>query len=137
MLPRNAALVWTTFVVLTLAVPSLLPIFGAIVPGRAGLKTRSHLRALRQDIRLAASLTAFLITFLAHQAWLMLDAIGRTLFRLFISRRNLLQWVTSAQTNLGPELDLNAAYRRMSGAVVIATISAALIGDLRPDAWGV
>ena len=137
MLPRNAALVWTTFVVLTLAVPALLPIFGAIVPGRAGLKTRSHLRALRQDIRLAASLSAFLIAFLAHQAWLMLDAIGRTLFRLFVSRRNLLQWVASAQTNLGPRLDLSTAYRGMSGGVVIATVSAALMAWLRPDAWGV
>ena len=137
MLPGKVALVWTAFVVLAIGVPALLPIFAAMVPRRAGVNARSHLRALRKDIWLAASLTAFLITFLAHQAWLMLDAIGRTLFRLFISRRNLLQWVTSAQTNLGPELDLNAAYRRMSGAVVIATISAALIGDLRPDAWGV
>src|SRR5256884_1766293 len=41
MLPRNAAVVWTTFVGLTLAGPALLPTFGAIVPGRACLKTLS------------------------------------------------------------------------------------------------
>ncbi len=136
-LPRYAALVWTAFVVLTIGLPALLPIFAAVVPRRSGVNARSHFRALRKDIWLAASLIAFLITFLAHQAWLMIDAIGRTLFRLFVSRRNLLQWVTAAQANLMPRLDLYSAYRRMSGGIVIALIAAALVGYLRPDAWRV
>ena len=137
LLSRNAALLWTAFVLLTIGLPALLPIFAAIVPRRAGVNARSHLRALRGDIGLAASLTAFLIAFLAHQAWLMVDAIGRTLFRLFVSRRNLLQWVTAAQASLRPQLDLNGAYRRMSGGVAIALIAAALIGYFQPDAWPV
>ena len=135
LLPRNGALLWTAFVVLTIAVPALLPIVAAVVPRRAGVNARSHLRALRNDIGLAACLSAFLITFLAHQAWLMIDAISRTLFRLFVSRRNLLQWVTAAQTNLSPQLDLDSAYRRMSGGVLIALLAAALVGYLRPHAW--
>ena len=36
----------------------------------------------------------------------MLDAIGRTLFRLFVSQRNLLQWVTAAQARLSSRLTL-------------------------------
>ena len=73
---------------------------------RSGVKMRSHFRALRKDIWLAASQSALLTIFLAHQAWLMIDAISRTLFRLFVSRRNLLQWVTAAQAKLSSELDL-------------------------------
>ena len=134
-LPRNGSLVWTAFVVLTIGLSALLPIFAAIVPRRSGVKMRSHFRALRKDIWLAASLTAFLIIFLAHQAWLMIDAISRTLFRVFVSRRNLLQWVTAAQANLSSQLDLYSAYRRMSGGVAIALVAAALIGYLRPDDW--
>ncbi len=65
----------------------------------------------------------------------MIDAISRTLFRLFVSRRNLLQWVTAAQANLSSQLDLYSAYRRMAGGVAIAMVAAALIGYLRPDAW--
>jgi cyclic beta-1,2-glucan synthetase len=137
LLSRNSALLWTAFVVLTIGLPALLPIFADILPRRAGVNARSHLHALRSDLGLAASLTAFLIAFLAHQAWLMVDAIGRTLFRLFVSRRNLLQWVTAAQANLRPQLDLNGAYRRMSGGVAIALLAAALIGHFRPDAWPV
>ncbi len=137
LLPRNGALVWTVFIVLTIGLPALLPLIAAVIPRRAGVNARSHLRALRKDIWLAASLTAFLITFLAHQAWLMIDAIGRTLFRLCVSRRNLLQWVTAAQTNLRPQFDLDSAYRRMSGSLLIALICAALVGHLRPGAWPV
>ena len=54
----------------------------------------------------------------------MIDAIGRTLFRLFVSQRNLLQWVTAAQAKLSFRLTLPSAYRRMAGAVVIAAIGA-------------
>ena len=37
------------------------------------------------------------LTFLAHQAWLMLDAIVRTLARLYVTHRDLLEWTTAAQ----------------------------------------
>ncbi|HWZ63520.1 MAG TPA: glucoamylase family protein [Steroidobacteraceae bacterium] len=131
----NAAGLWTAFVALTIGLPALLPVFAAVVPRRAGVNARSHLRALRRDIGVAACLTGLLIAFLAYQAWLMLDAIGRTLFRLFVSGRNLLQWVTAAQANLRPRLDLNGAYRRMSGGVAIALLAAALIAHFQPQAW--
>jgi cyclic beta-1,2-glucan synthetase len=134
LLPK-AALLWTAFIALTIAVPALLPLFAAIVPRRAGVNARSHFRALRKDLWLAASLTALPIIFLAHQAWLMIDAISRTLFRLLVSRRNLLQWVTAAQTNLRPQLDLESAYRRMWGSLLIALTAAVLVGYSRPDTW--
>ena len=135
LLPQSAALLWTGFIVLTIAVPALLPIFAAIVPRRAGVNARSHLRALRNDLWLAGSLIAFQVIFLAHQAWLMTDAISRTLFRLFVSRRNLLQWVTAAQTSLRPQLHLESAYRRMWKGPAIALIAAVLIAYLRPQLW--
>ncbi|GAC1451462.1 MAG: glucoamylase family protein [Steroidobacteraceae bacterium] len=136
-LARDSALAWTAFVVLTIAVPALLPSFAAIVPRRASINARSHFRALRNDLWLAGSLIAFQIVFLAHQAWLMTDAVSRTLFRLAVSRRHLLQWVTAAQTNLRPQLDLPGAYRRMWGSALIALSAAVLIGWFRPDAWWV
>ena len=133
LLPTISALLWSTFIIATIALPALLPVFAAVIPSRAGITARSHLRALRKDVWLAATQTAFLVTFLAHQATLMMDAIGRTLFRLFVSQRNLLQWVTAAQAKLSFRLTLPSAYRRMAGAVVIAAAGAVLIGHFRPD----
>ena len=40
------------------------------------------------------------LTFLPHQALITLDAIIRTVFRLTITHRNLLEWETSAQSEL-------------------------------------
>ena len=120
----QAALVWTIFVVATIALPILIPIIGAIVPRHAAIEMRSHLRALGGDLRLTLTLTAMQITLLAHQAWLMVDAIGRTLVRLFITRRHLLEWVPAAQAILGPGLDLFAFYRWMASAVIIGVLGA-------------
>src|SRR6185436_16825566 len=84
-----------------------------------GITMRSHLRALGADFRLALVQSALLIAFLAHQAWLMGDAIGRTLVRLTVTRRHLLEWVPAAQATTRARLDLLGFYRRMAGAVEI------------------
>ena len=136
LLPTDAACLWSAFIVATIALPALLPLFAAIVPSRAGITVRSHLRALRKDMGLAATQSAFLVAFLAHQATLMLDAIGRTLFRVFVSQRNLLQWVTAAQAKLSFRLTLPGAYRRMAGAVAIAAAGAILVASAHPaNGW--
>ena len=98
LLPMTAAAIWTAYILLTIALPPLLPALSGIVPLRAGVSLRNHLRTLRGDFALGLLQSAFLVTFLAHQAWVMVDAVVRTLFRLFIRRRHLLEWVTAAQT---------------------------------------
>jgi cyclic beta-1,2-glucan synthetase len=127
MLPNPAALLWSGFVVATIGLPAFLPMLAAIVPRRAGISLRSHWYALRGDIASGLGQIVFLIAFLAYQAWLMSDAVLRTLFRLFVTRRNLLQWITAAQTSQGLRLNLTAAYRRMSGGVLLACVPPALI----------
>lgn len=135
MLPFGAALVWTAFVVATLVLPTLIPVIGAIVPHRRGVMLRSHLRALGGDLRNALTLSALMITFLAHQAWLMGDAIVRTLTRLFVTRRHLLEWVTAAQATIGPRLDLVGLHWRMAGAVVIGVVALAVASLSAEGAW--
>ena len=119
-LPFELALVWTTFVLATIILPSLIPVISAIPGRRPGVAMSGHLRALGGDFRLAATLSALNITFLADQAWLMGDAIARTLWRLFVSRRHLLEWTPAAQTAAAKRLDLQGFAVRMSGAFVLA-----------------
>ncbi|MGE0114324.1 MAG: glucoamylase family protein [Steroidobacteraceae bacterium] len=126
-LPMPAALAWTTFLLTAIALPILLPVIAAIVPCRRGVSVRSHLRALGTDLWLALLQMVFVITFLAHQAWLMTDAIGRTLFRLIVSHRNLLEWVTAAQAQLSTRLTLFTVYRRMLASVCIAFMALLLV----------
>jgi cyclic beta-1,2-glucan synthetase len=121
-LPLQSAALWTGFVVVALAIPTLPPVLSGLLPGRRGISRRSHFRALFADARLALSRTSLLLSLLAHQAWSMSDAIGRTVFRLFVSHRSLLEWVTAAQSQVSERLDLAGFYRRMAGAVVIGSV---------------
>src|SRR4029077_685251 len=134
-LPLQAAVVWTGFILSTIALSTLLPVLAAIVPRRARVTARSHLRALAADVRLALSLTALLVVLLAHQAWLMADAIGRTLFRLLVSHRHLLDWVTAGQAMVSPRLDLSGFYRQMRGGVAIGVAAAIVVWCVGGDAW--
>jgi cyclic beta-1,2-glucan synthetase len=127
LLPPGTAVVWTAFIVATIALPALIPVAAAVMP-RRDIVARSHLRALGHDLVLALAQIALLVTFLAHQAWLMMDAIFRTLYRLIVSRRNMLEWVTAAQAQLNSRLGLLGFYRLMSASVVIAFIATVLVG---------
>ncbi len=120
----HAASIWTLFVVSTIVLPTLIPVVAAIPPRRPGVTVSSHLRALGHDLGLASTLSALTIAFLADQAWLMVDAIGRTLWRLGVTRRHLLEWTPAAQATIGRRLDLMSSMRRMAGAIVIGAIAA-------------
>lgn len=131
-MPFEAALVWTGFILATIFVPALIPVVAAIPPQRPGITLASHLRALADDFCQALTLSGLVVIFRAHQAWLMSDAIARTLWRLCVSRRHLLEWVPAAQASIGPRLDTSGFIRRMAGAPVIALVAltiAALLGD--------
>jgi cyclic beta-1,2-glucan synthetase len=136
-LPIDAALVWTSFVLATIVVPNLIPVISAIPSRRPGAQISAHLRALGGDLGLAAVLTILNVTFLADQTRLMSDAILRTLWRVFVSRRRLLEWVPAAQTLVGPHLDLVGFIVRMSGALYIAVATLLLALLFGRGAWPV
>ena len=126
-LPVTAALTWTCFVALVIALPTILPLMSGVIPRKAGVTLRSHLEGMRRDIVIAFSQTAMLIAFLPHQAWFMIDAIGRTIFRLFVSRRKLLEWMTAAQSAQLLRTDLLSFYRQMAASLVVTAIAAAFV----------
>jgi cyclic beta-1,2-glucan synthetase len=122
-LPLAAASVWTGFVLLTILLPLLVPVSATIVPRRGGITPRSHWGALGSDLGMALAQTGLVVAFIAHQSWLMGDAIARTLWRLFVTRRHLLEWVPAAQATIGPRLDLLGFYRVMAGGVGLAILT--------------
>ena len=135
LLPFAAASLWTGFILLTIVLPTLIPVVSAILPRRSGITLRSHLGTLGTDLRLALAQWALVVTFLAHQAWLMGDAIVRTLIRLFITRRHLLEWVPAAQANTKPRLDCLGFYCRMAGGIALAVLAALVAVPFGHGTW--
>ncbi|TBR27025.1 MAG: glycosyl transferase, partial [Reyranella sp.] len=70
---------------------------------------------------------ALLVTFLGHHAWLMADAIGRTLFRLVASHRRLLEWITAAQSKQSVRAGWLGLYGKMAGSVTVALVAACVV----------
>ncbi|HET9942831.1 MAG TPA: glucoamylase family protein, partial [Terriglobia bacterium] len=124
LLPQGAAWVWSSFILATIAIPSLLSFVLGLYPRRRGISIRSHVRGAVTDLKLAATQIALTVTFLAYQAWLMSDAILRTLSRLVITRTHLLEWVTAAQAEDAYTCNLVGMYRRMAGGVVLTVMAA-------------
>jgi len=133
--PGTSPTVWSAFILAAVAVPTLLPVLGGLLPRGRGISKRSYIRAVGRDLLLAGSQFGLTITMLTHQAWLMSDAIVRTLVRVYVTHRSLLEWVTAAQAKAGLRLDLLGFCRRMGGGVVLAAAAAVAVGWGRPEAW--
>ncbi|MFI0472005.1 GH36-type glycosyl hydrolase domain-containing protein [Halomonas sp. HMF6819] len=123
-LPLPAAALATLLLISVIAIPTLLPLMAVVVPARPGLEMRPHVSRLLLLSRLAAMQTLTFLAFLPDQTWRMLDAIGRTLFRLGISRRHLLEWTTAAQSSSRPALTLAGFYRAMAPGVGLGMLAA-------------
>jgi cyclic beta-1,2-glucan synthetase len=134
-LPVTSAAIWSAFILVAIAAPAFLPLFAGIVPRRFGISKRSHLRAVSVDLVAALLQLVFQVTFLAHQAWLMTDAITRTLYRLFVKRRSLLEWVTAAQAKLRARLDIRESYSRMAGGVALAVLAVGIVACFGRGSW--
>jgi len=78
-----------------------------------------------------------MIVFLAHQAWLMGDAIIRTLVRLMVTRHHLLEWVPAAHAASSRRPSVWHFYRQMSGAVVIGAVAMAAAWFIGLGTWPV
>src|SRR2546422_1037952 len=134
-LPGSSPAVWTGFILVAMALPALLPAFSELVLPRPGVSKRVYVRAVARGLALGGSQLACHLAFLAHQAWLMSDAIVRTLVRLVVTRRTMLEWVTAARTKAGLRRELGEVYRRMHGAIALAVAVGMLVALVAPERW--
>ena len=134
-LPPASPWVWTLFILAIVAIPALLPFLAGLRPRRKGISLRSHFRSALGDLALGAGQIGLVLTFLTYQSWLMADAILRTLGRLFITHRNLLEWVTAAQSRFSADSKLPAIYKRMAGGVVLTAVSIGALLSSQRQGW--
>jgi len=117
-LPTPAALAWLLLTVALFLLPPVLPLAPALLLRREGITKRSQVRALIDDAGQALALGALNFTFLAHQASMMVDAIARTLWRIAVSHRNLLEWTTAAAAQKQAKGTVRRFVRVMAGGFV-------------------
>jgi len=135
LLPLPSAAKAALLVLAAIAIPLFLPPLFAALPRRRGIDLSRHLHTFAGDLRLAVLQTLCSLAFLADQAWRMLDAIARTLVRLAVTRRRLLEWTTAAQSAQAPRLDARGFYRRMAGGTGLGLVMGACVLAAAPSSW--
>jgi cyclic beta-1,2-glucan synthetase len=135
LLPMPAATAGTLLMFAAIAIPAFLPSVSSVLPRRAGISLHSHIAALAAELRLAATQTLLSVAFLADHTWRTGDAIARTLIRLLVTRRHLLEWTTAAESKGCPRLNLFGFYRGMLGGLSLGLLVVAGAIALAPASW--
>ncbi len=89
--------------------------------------------AIWQDFARDSARTGLNLLMLPHQAWLMTDAIARALWRMWFSRRNMLEWETAAEVERRSTSEIAAFVRRMWPSSALA-VALTLIGSIHQPA---
>jgi cyclic beta-1,2-glucan synthetase len=90
---------WTLATIVILFLPAVCQLVFGFVNAAAQRKLAVAFGALNGFLNESVSVW-LMVTFLAHQALLSIDAVVRTLVRRMITRQRLLQWETAAQAEL-------------------------------------
>ncbi len=131
--PGSAAL-WTIFVVLIISFPVYLHVTTSLLLHPRGIPWTSHFWSVWGDIRTNTTQVLLSLTFLPHQAYLMIDAAARTLYRKLISHKHLLEWTTASQTERSSRHDLAAFLKFMWVAEALVMVVGFLTFLFRPAA---
>ncbi len=125
---------WLVGMVLAaLALPAILAFLGALAPPRRGLPLSDHARLLGESVLWGLGTSLVDLTLLAQRAWLMFDAIPRTLVRLFVTRRDLLEWVTALQAKTVSSHALRHIARPLGRSTAMIVVAAALVLAFNPS----
>ncbi|MGV8951450.1 MAG: GH36-type glycosyl hydrolase domain-containing protein [Cypionkella sp.] len=133
MMSAPVALIWTTLIVCLLGLPRLLPLPFAFLPGRSGVTLRSHFAAFGNDAMTALGQTALSMVLLADTAALMADAVLRTIWRLAVSRRHMLEWMTAAHAAGSAMPSLLGQYRQMVSGVILGLGASGVAALVNPS----
>lgn len=127
--------VWGVFAALTLLVSLLTLAADSLLGVRPmGRVVKVHSSVWTHVARVVAE-AGLLLAFLPYQAYVVLDAVIRTLYRLWVSKRNLLEWVTAAEADKRMANSFAASYRKMWISPVAGGVAVALCVLFAPGMW--
>ena len=120
----GSPMLWTLVVLGFIAFPWLFSAVLEILQPPTDQSLQAYYGAVARDIMANAEQFSLAVTFLPHQAWVSADAIVRTLVRLYVTHRHMLEWQTASQVERAMRSGADReVYRRMWPAVVIGLLA--------------
>ena len=118
---------WTGGVLLLIAFPWLFNLVLAAIRPPGDKSLFAYYASVWRDAVTSVQQVALTIIALPHQAYVSADAIIRTLVRLLVTKRNLLEWQTATQTERATKSSLREVWRRMLPAEIVTAVVAGLV----------
>ncbi|CAH0338566.1 glucoamylase family protein [Rhizobium sp. CECT 9324] len=117
------ATIWQLVLIFSLFVAPTLSLLSGIVPRQTDIVPAAHFQTLWSEIRSINAQVALRIVFIADQACMMADAIARSLYRLTVSRKLLLEWRTASSVQSAAQGSIGSYYGSMRHAPILAVLS--------------
>ncbi len=111
---------WTITVIIFTGLPGLLISLSEVIRKPHEISIKSQFGSAFSSTGIRAAQFCFSIIFVVYEAYISLNAILTTLWRLIVSRRRLLEWVTSSESETRPPKTLPEFYKRMLPAPLVA-----------------
>jgi hypothetical protein len=128
---------WTLAVIGILLIPPLAASVLELFRKPDDVLLRQHLAAAVRSAGRHFTQAAFTLVCLPYEAFFHLDAMGRTAWRVLITRKRLLEWNPSGNPDRNHHADLAASFRSMWIAPVTATAAVICLALSRPVALAV
>ena len=128
------ALPWTVDVLVIVLLPPLLSILLELLRKASDMQLHQHLAVTAQSAGRHLVRILLFLAWLPHEAYYSLDAIVRSLWRMAVSRRRLLQWQPSSEVERSGDNDLPTLARMMWIGPALALGTAGVLVVQRPMA---
>ncbi|MGD9505552.1 MAG: glucoamylase family protein [Syntrophobacteraceae bacterium] len=133
----SSAWFWTLAVVGILFIPSLIASVLDAFRKPADLSLGQHLAAAVRSMGWHLAQTAFMLACLPYEAFFSLDAVVRTVWRMLISHRRLLEWNPSDNTDHNSRTGFAGSHQTMWIGPLAAAAGAVALAASRPAALAV
>jgi cyclic beta-1,2-glucan synthetase len=125
----GTAWIWTAAAFGILAFPIYITLSSDIMNRPVRVRWKLYMDKVRANLKINSFQALFVVIILPSHAITQLDAVIRTLWRLWISRKNLLEWTTASQTESSSPNSLPAYVKSCSFSIIlgVSVLAAAII----------
>ncbi|MEP7079017.1 MAG: cyclic beta 1-2 glucan synthetase, partial [Chthoniobacterales bacterium] len=120
------------FLLAIIILPGLLSTLVELLRKPEQLPWLVHLRGVGVSSGRQLGQISLTLAFLPYDAFISLDAIGRTLLRMLVTHKRLLEWHPSSDVARTARPDLSGFYARIWIAPAVALAGGALVGAMQP-----
>ena len=117
---------------LSLATPALITLWADLWPKRRNVPVLQHLAYTFDELFSGFERFVLSVILLPQSAAVSVDAIVRALYRLFVSRKKLLEWTPAAQAKTAASLRLSVFYRSLAPSLVFVLFGLIAVALVQP-----